>query len=158
MELLINIVLLVAQRFWWQTLPLALWGSDQWTAVVSERLGIEPSVQAYVSWVILPSALVFCLALALDDLLMGFPAFLMTGLLVLVAIESTPSGPFLDQYIVASDGSPDLDDSRSDHGLIHHLCSLHRGVLRTAFIVASVGYLGRCGLAVTRVVCISLST
>jgi len=92
MEFLIIIVLLVAQRFWWQMLPLTSWGSDQWTAVVSERLGIEPSVQAYVSWVILPSALVFCLALALDDLLMGFPVFLMTGLLVLVAIEPTPSG------------------------------------------------------------------
>ncbi len=139
MEFLIIIGLLVAQRFWWQTLPLTSWGSDQWTAVVSERLGIEPSVQAYVSWVILPSAIVFCLALALDDLLMGFPVFLMTGLLVLVAIESTPSGPFLDQYIVASDGSPDLDDSRSDHGLIHHLSSLHRGFFAPLLLLLVLG-------------------
>ena len=38
-----------------------------------ERLGSEPSAQAYVSWVLLPSALVFLLALALDDLTDGFP-------------------------------------------------------------------------------------
>ena len=139
MEFLIIIVLLVAQRFWWQTLPLASWGSDQWTAVVSERLGSEPSAQAYVSWVILPSALVFFLALALDDFLMGFPAFLMTGLLVLVAIESTPSGPFLDQHIVASDSSLDLDDSRSDYGLIHHLCSLHRGFFAPLLLLLVLG-------------------
>jgi len=139
MEFLIIIGLLVAQRFWWQTLPLGLWGSDQWTAVVSERLGSEPSVQAYVSWVVLPSALVFFLAFALDDFLMGFPAFLVTGLLVLVAIESTPSGPFLDQHIVVSDSSLDLDDSRSDYGLIHHLCSLHRGFFAPLFLLLVLG-------------------
>ena len=139
MEFLIIIVLLVAQRFWWQTLPLASWGSDQWLAVVSGRLGSEPSAQAYVSWVIVPSALVFLLSLALDDLLMGFPAFLVTGLLVLVAIESTPSGPFLDQHIVAGDRSQDLVDARSDHGLVHHLCSLHRGLFAPFLLLLVLG-------------------
>ena len=139
MEFLIIIVLLVAQRFWWQTLPLASWGGDQWTAVVSDRLGSEPSAQAYVSWVLLPSALVFLLALALDDLLMGFAAFILTGLLVLIAIESAPSGPFLDQHTVASDNAPDLDDSRSDYGLVHHMCSLHRELLAPLLLLLVLG-------------------
>ena len=139
MEFLIIIVLLVAQRFWWQTLPLASWGGDQWTAVVSDRLGSEPSARAYVSWVLLPSALVFLLALALDDLLMGFAAFILTGLLVLIAIESAPSGPFLDQHTVASDNAPDLDDSRSDYGLVHHMCSLHRELFAPLLLLLVLG-------------------
>ena len=139
MEFLIIIVLLVAQRFWWQLLPLTSWGSDQWTALASDRLGSEPSAQSYVSWVLLPSALVILLSLALDDLLLDFPSLIVTGLLMLVAIESTPSGPLLDQQVRASEGPLEIDYSRSDYGLVHHLCALHRGLLAPVLLLLVLG-------------------
>lgn len=139
MEFLIIIVLLMAQRFWWERLPLASWGSDQWMASASERLGTESSAQGYVSWVLLPSALVFLLAFAIDDLLLGFPALIMTGLLMLVAIESTPSGPFLDRHIEASEGPPEFGYTRSDQSWVHHLCALHRGFLVPIFLLLVLG-------------------
>ena len=58
---------------------------------------------------------------------------------MLVAIESTPSGPLLDQQVRASEGALEMDYSRSDYGLVHHLCALHRGLLTPVLLLLVLG-------------------
>ncbi|MGA0169576.1 MAG: hypothetical protein ACO3JV_07880 [Pseudomonadales bacterium] len=129
MEFLIVIGLLLAQRYWWQPLPLATLSIDRLIAALPFAPTQESGIKEAALWVVIPSMLILLVAVLLDDTALGLPLFVLSLGLMLIVLDVPPSGPMLDSFLMAEGPQGEASRPQSEEKFIYHLSVLHRELL-----------------------------
>jgi len=131
--------LLLAQRYWWRSLPLAALSIDRLIAALPFAPRQESGIKETLAWVVIPSLVILLVTVLLDDTALGLPLFILSLGLMFIILDVPPSGPMLDLFLMAEGAEDETSNPQNEETFIYHLSVLHRELLTPIFLFLVFG-------------------